>query len=82
MAGCWTTQHRGIVVELTHGYDEPPPEVTAVVQAVAQRLIENPTGLESQTVGPFQEKYGTSSTGAFTSGDLGVLAAYRVPKRV
>src|SRR5690348_6332029 len=33
---------RAIAVSLTHGYDTPPAEVTAVVQAVAQRALDNP----------------------------------------
>lgn len=78
--GWWTTQLRGVVVELTHGYEDVPAEVTAVVQAVGQRLVDNPTGLEQQVVGPFSEKYGTSDA-LFSTGDHAVLEHYRLPRR-
>lgn len=30
-AGCWTSKFRGVVAEVTHGYDECPAEVLTVV---------------------------------------------------
>lgn len=84
--GCWwTTQLRGIQVELTHGYDDWPPELAWLIDAAASRLKDNPTGLEQQTVGPFTEKYATSAGGAagqvFTSGEVALLGLYRLPGR-
>jgi hypothetical protein len=76
----WPDAPRSIVVELTHGYDPVPPEVSAVVQAIAGRLVDNPTGLEQQTVGPFTEKYGGAGS-ALGSAELGVLSRYRLPGR-
>jgi hypothetical protein len=38
------TWFQNLTVRLRHGYDEAPPEVTAVVQAVAQRVVNNPKG--------------------------------------
>jgi hypothetical protein len=77
--GWWSSTLRGITVEFTHGYAEVPPDVTAVVQAAAQRLTDNPTGLASQTVGPFTEQYGTATSGMFASSDMAVLDRYRLP---
>jgi len=81
----WTRELRGIVVELTHGYDEWPPELAGIINAVSQRMVDNPTGLEQQTVGPFTEKYATSGGGGAGSGfagaDEAVLARYRLPPR-
>jgi hypothetical protein len=81
----WTTELRGIAVTLTHGYDDWPIELAGIIQAVAGRITDNPTGLEQQTVGPFTEKYATSGSGgagtAFAAADESVLARYRLPPR-
>lgn len=83
--GWWTCQLRGITVQLTHGYDEMPPELGPIIEAAGQRISENPTGLEQQTVGPFTEKYGAmgsgSVAGVLSSGDLAILSGYRLPPR-
>lgn len=84
-AGWWTAKLRGIDVALTHGYDEWPVELAGIITAAAARTVENPTGLEQQTVGPFTEKYGVSGEagagGAFTAADNSVLARYKLPPR-
>jgi hypothetical protein len=81
----WSCAMRGIRVELTHGYDEWPVELAGIIQAVADRISDNPTGLEQQTVGPFTEKYATSGTGgagtAFAGADEAVLTRYKLPPR-
>jgi hypothetical protein len=83
--GWWTTNLRGISVELTHGYTEWPIELAGIIQAVADRIGDNPTGLEQQTVGPFTEKYTTSGGGgagsAFGAADEAVLTRYKLPPR-
>ena len=85
--GWWTAQLQGITVELTHGFDEVPPEVKGAVQGLAQQLVDNPSGLEQQTVGPFTERYGTTGGGGllFTLGaggsSLSALDKYRLPRR-
>lgn len=74
----WGCNYRSIVVKATHGYEEPPPDVTAAVQMLAQRLQENPGGLQQITVGPFSEQYGSEALGS-TGATL--LAPYRLPWR-
>lgn len=75
----WPFAAQSVVVEVTHGYPVVPPDVTSVVQRVAQRLVDNPSGLIQQTVGPFHDQYGTSDL--LTPGDQAVLARYRLPIR-
>ena len=73
----------GTIVTFTHGFTEPPPEVTGVVQAVAQRSVSNPgTLIETQT-GPYTSVYGPR-TGepivlGLTAGEKATLDAYRIP---
>lgn len=76
----------GTVVTYTHGYDEPPAEVTAVVQAIAQRAIDNPGSRTQVTDGPFSESFSLTSTGeavalSLLSGDKAILDLYRLPGR-
>lgn len=74
----WTDHPRGLVVSVVHGYPEVPAEVTRVVQALADRLDKNPSGLLSKTVGPFSETY--SGDGLFGM-EMDALAKYRLPAR-
>lgn len=76
-----------LVVTYRHGYDTPPPAVTAVVQALATRAINNPDSLVRRQVGPFSDTY--SQTGANESVPLALLpsekaalAPFTLPKRV
>lgn len=61
-----------ITVVFTHGYDVPPPPVTAAVQALAQNLTDNPGRLSRKTTGPFTEVYGLPTD------LLAGLGAYRI----
>lgn len=70
----------------THGYDEPPAEVTGVVQAVAQRALDNPGSLLREQVGPFSNTYsqtGLQQTVALTlmPDERRVLAPFKLPAR-
>jgi hypothetical protein len=83
-AGFWGTGD--VVVTYTHGYDDPPPEVTAVVQAVAQRAVSNPGSLVRVQKGPFADTY--SQTGfnqslpmALLDAEKSILDRYRIPPR-
>lgn len=76
-----------LAVTMTHGYEEPPPAVTAVVQAMATRAVQNPGSLVRTQVGPFSDTY--SQTGFNQSLPLAMLAAekellapYVLPKRL
>ena len=75
-----------VVIAYTHGYTAPPADVTAVVQAVAQRAVNNPGSLVRRQVGPFVDAY--SQTGSNQSLALAllpdektVLNPYRLPLR-
>jgi len=37
--GCWSCKFRGVVVEMTHGYDVCPPEILGVLQEAASRGV-------------------------------------------
>jgi hypothetical protein len=80
------TWFQNLTVRLRHGYDEAPPEVTAVVQAVAQRVVNNPKGLVRETIGPFVDSYAVGLSGAaagltLLGDEQRALAPYRLPKR-
>ena len=83
----WGATPSGVTVTFTHGHDAPPPAVTAVVQAIAQRAVDNPRSLVRTQVGPFGDTY--SQTGFNQSLPIAVLAAekellapYALPKRL
>jgi hypothetical protein len=75
-----------VTVTFTHGYEEVPAEVTAVVQAVAQRAVDNPSSLVRVQKGPFADTY--SQTGfnqslpiALLDAEKEILDRYRIPPR-
>lgn len=73
-----------VEVTLTHGYEFPPAEVTAIVQAVAQRAIDNPGSLVRKQVGPFSDSYSTTganqvSTLSLLDAEKEALRRYRIP---
>lgn len=77
---------RRITVTYEHGYETPPPTVTAVVQALATRASSNPEGLVRQQVGPFSNTYSQSGANqaaglALLDAERDLLAPYRLPKR-
>lgn len=81
--GCqWTG--RTIVVTFTHGYDDPPAEVTAIVQALAQRAVQNPGSGVRRQVGPFLDQFSLTGSGesaamALLEGEKATLRRYRIP---
>lgn len=73
-----------VVVAFTHGYPLPPAEVTAIVQAVAQRAVQNPGSLTRQQIGPFSDTYSTTGQGevanmALLASEKATLRRYRIP---
>lgn len=75
-----------VVVTFTHGYAAPPAEVTAVVQAIAQRAVSNPGSLVRTQDGPFSDTF--SQTGfnqslpiALLDAEKEILNRYRIPAR-
>lgn len=54
-SGCWTRKYRGVVAEITHGYDECPPEVFKVVaEMVAVSAL---GGISQVTSGSHQARF-------------------------
>ena len=83
-AGYWTAAL--VTVTYTHGYATVPPEVTAVVQAVAQRAVDNPKSLTRKTVGPFTDAYSATAPGqvgtlALLESEKAILSRYALPAR-
>lgn len=75
-----------VTVTFSHGFDEPPPEVTAIVQAVAQRALANPGSLVRTQDGPFSDTYSQSGFNqslpmALLDAEKDVLSRYRIPPR-
>lgn len=80
----WWYSRRGpqVVVEFTHGFTDVPADVTAVVQAVATRAVENPSSLVRETVGPFTNQYASGSSAlSLLAPEMKVLDHYRLPQR-
>lgn len=74
---------KDVVVTFTHGYAAPPPEVSAIVQSIASRAIQNPGSLVRTQDGPFADTF--SQTGfnqslpmALLDAERAVLAPYRI----
>lgn len=77
---------RVVSVTFTHGHVDPPAEVTAIVQAVAQRAIQNPGSLTKTQVGPFADAYSLTgsnevATLALLSSEKQTLSRYKLPPR-
>lgn len=73
-----------VVIAFTHGYPDPPAEVTAVVQSVAQRAVDNPGSLVRQQVGQVSNIFSQNATSQalplmLLDAEKAVLNAYRVP---
>lgn len=62
-----------LVIAYTHGYTEAPKEVTAIVQSIAQRAVNNPGSLVRTQAGPFADTY--SQTGFNQSLPMALLDA-------
>lgn len=69
-----------VEVVFTHGYDDAPPEVTGVVQAVAQRAVNNPGSLAQEATGPFNSRHaGTGAALELLDAEKAILDRYRLP---
>lgn len=80
--GLWSTKY--VTVTYTHGYATTPAEVTAIVQAVAQRAVDNPGSMTRRTVGPFTDAYSATGAGqvatlALLDSEKEALRRYRIP---
>lgn len=80
--GSWTSGD--ITVAFTHGYDAAPAEVAGVVQAVAQRAVNNPGSVPQEQVGPFgstnsQVGSGQAPALALLDAEKAAIDRYRLP---
>lgn len=81
----WTSRLRGVVVNATHGYDEWPLDLQAVVNRVAAQAMETndasqllaQVGQVRYAVGPD----GLRNVGLLSQADKWVLDRYRLPPR-
>lgn len=72
-AHCWTEKFRGVVVELTHGYSECPPEILTVLTDMAAATGRG--GVSSVTSGSHQVSFEPASP---DSRQRSVLDHYRL----
>ena len=70
--GCWTERFRGVVVELTHGYDECPADVLKVLRDLVDGA--GRTGVAQVTSGSHSVRYGP----ALDSEQRATLDRYRL----
>ena len=80
-AHCWTERFRGVVVELTHGLDECPPDVLEVMK---QMSTPGAGAASSLTSGPFTMAFSAAAqAGAvgLSGQHRGVLKKYRLGPR-
>lgn len=68
---------RPVTVVFTHGYAEPPADVTSVVQAIARRAVAAPDGRTIVQVG--QVRYSDRSTDDRDT-EAATLDRYRLPR--
>lgn len=79
---CWTRRLRGVKVSLSHGYDDCPGEIEALIKSLAANSGV-PVRAASVTIGPFsasgiteQGMAGPIAIGAY---EAGILNKYRRP---
>ena len=85
--GKWTSKFRGITLTMTHGYDEPPPDVLVIVADMAKARALDVVGASTVQAGSFGITFGTNSHVA-QAGAVGisrmqrsVLDRYKLPPR-
>ena len=73
--GCWTDRFRGITVTMTHGYDECPADIVAVLEHMASQgeAAEAVGVMQSMTAGPFTAQASTASL----AGAVGLSGQHR-----
>lgn len=72
----WTSALRGVVVELTHGYDTVPDEIKSVCLQAAARAVASPAGVKSEQTGGLSVTY--AIPGGLTNYEEAVLERHRV----
>ena len=77
----WSRRLRGVVANITHGYDECPAEVLAVLSVMVEQGGSSPSGAERLTNGPFTMQVSAAAqAGAvgLSGQHRGVLNKYRL----
>ena len=79
----WTSNLRGVEVTFSHGYDDVPLEVQAVVLSVAARAAASPDGITRTQVGSVSVSFSQSATNvaggvALLDHERDVLDRYRL----
>ncbi|KQY58319.1 hypothetical protein ASD11_01235 [Aeromicrobium sp. Root495] len=82
-AGCWSPRPGKTFVVLTHGYENAPEDVVAVVTAVAARAIDSPSGRTREHAGEIDVGFALVGTGvsggiALLEHEKAILDRYRV----
>jgi hypothetical protein len=73
-AYCWTRKFRGVVAEITHGYEEWPTDLLAVMTEMASSAS-GLAGVKAVTSGAHQVTFETSTR----PGQFDVLGRYQIP---
>lgn len=81
--GSWGWRPRSVIVTMTHGYAEVPPEVQAVALGIATRMETPASTVKAQTAGPYSVQTTTHADGSVGGLSLNleeraVLARYRL----
>lgn len=71
----WPEGMGNVEVDITHGYEETPDAVKAVVLALAAAMVDNPAGRVMAVVGAVTSQYGIN----LTTLQLAQLAGYTLP---
>lgn len=82
----WTSSLRGVTANITHGYDDVPAEVRAVVLSVAARAVVSPDGVVRQQVGGVsvtfsQNGFNVAGGVALLDHERAALDRYRLPEQ-
>lgn len=77
--GCWTTRWRGLHIDLTHGYDQCPPALAALLVDTVSEALAHPVGAPS-VIGPFQWGAQMPASSRWLSEQRTILDHYRLPE--
>jgi hypothetical protein len=79
----WPVGQRNIAITYTHGYAEMPVDIQGLVYGLAQRAIDNPTGIaiRSETLGSYSVAY-EALIGGLTAQEAAMIADLRLPNGV
>lgn len=76
--GWWGGAGSIVRVTYTHGFATVPDEIVALCLQLANRLLENPTGVRQETIGSYSYSAGVSAAGAaLTEDERRILHDYR-----